>query len=59
MKNADILLKINGIIIIDDINIKIINDIVNLYINGQRYIEVFLLDLSKCISPHRIIKKIK
>ena len=59
MKNADILLKINGIIIIDDTDIKIINDIIDLYISSQRYIEVFLLDLSKCISPHRIIKKIK
>lgn len=59
MKNADILLNINGIIIIDDTNYNFINEIVNSYISDMKYIEIFLLDLSKCSSPHRIIKKIK
>lgn len=59
MKNADLLLKINGIIIIDDTNVNWINEIVNKYISDMNYIEIFLLDLSKCLSPHRIIKKIK
>jgi len=59
MKNADILLKINGIIIIDDTNVNYIYETVNNYILSEKYIEIFILDLSKCISPHRIIKKIK
>jgi hypothetical protein len=59
MKNADILLKINGIIVIDDTNVNYIYETVNNYILSEKYIEIFILDLSKCISPHRIIKKIK
>ena len=59
MKNANLLLKINGIIIIDDTNLNWINEIVNKYISDMNYIEIFLLNLSKCLSPHRIIKKIK
>jgi hypothetical protein len=59
MRNADKLIKNNGIIIIDDTDDDMINHIIELYILSQKYIEIFLLDLSKCISPHRIIKKIK
>jgi hypothetical protein len=59
MKNADILLKINGIIVIDDTNVNYIYETVNNYILSEKYIEIFILDLSKCISPHRIIKKIE
>jgi hypothetical protein len=56
-KYADILIKNNGIIIIDDTNIDCINDAVNNYINNKNYIELFLLDLKDFIHPHRIIQK--
>jgi hypothetical protein len=59
IKNADILLKKNGVIIIDDTNIDFIDKLVTQYILSENYIEIFLFDLSKCLSPHRIIKKIK
>jgi hypothetical protein len=57
LKNADILIKNNGIIIIDDINIDYINDAVNYYINNNNYVELLFLELKINIHPHRIIKK--
>ena len=56
MKNADKLLKINGILIIDDTNDTIINNYVNKYINGGKYKD---LDVLTTLGyPHRIIQKI-
>jgi hypothetical protein len=57
MKNADVLVRVGGIIIIDDTYVNYINDQVNLYINNGNYKE---LDILKTIGyTHRIIKKIK
>jgi hypothetical protein len=57
IKNADILVKINGIIIIDDTYIPYINEYVNLYISNGKYVELNLLETKG--YQHRIIKKIK
>ncbi len=57
MKNTDLLIKKNGIVIIDDTNSNIINKYVDLYISNGNYIELKLL--STYGYPHRIIKKIK
>jgi len=57
LKNADILLDINGIIIIDDTNDENINKYVDLYLATNNYIELFFLETHMC--KHRIIKKIK
>ena len=56
-KNADLLLAVNGLMIIDDTNIGYINRIVEEYIADGRYIE---LDVLKTAGyKHRILKKIK
>ena len=57
MKNTDLLVKKNGIVIIDDTNSDIINKYVNLYISSGNYIELNLLPTYG--YPHRVIKKIK
>jgi hypothetical protein len=57
IKNADILVKIHGIIIIDDTYIHYINKYVNLYISNGKYVELKLLETSG--YQHRVIKKIK
>jgi hypothetical protein len=57
MKNADILIKIDGIVIIDDTNSHEINQYVDLYISTGNYIELNLFPTFG--YPHRIIKKIK
>jgi hypothetical protein len=57
MINADLLVKINGIVIIDDTNHHTINKYVNLYLSSGKYIELNLL--STYGYEHRIIKKIK
>ena len=57
MKNTDLLVKKNGIVIIDDTNCHIINKYVDLYLSTGNYIELNLL--STFGYPHRIIKKIK
>jgi len=57
MKNTDLLVKKNGIVIIDDTDSETINKYVDLYISSGNYIE---LDLLKTYGyPHRIIKKIR
>ena len=56
MKNTDLLVKKNGIVIIDDTFIEIINKYVDLYISTGNYIEMNLL--STYGYPHRVIKKI-
>lgn len=57
MKNCDLLIKKNGIIIIDDTNMYEINIYVDLYISSGNYIE---LNVYKTYGyEHRIIQKIK
>jgi hypothetical protein len=56
MKNADILVKKDGIVIIDDTNNTYINQTVNQYIEGGKYIEMDVLRTKG--YPHRIIQKI-
>jgi hypothetical protein len=56
MKNANLLVKENGIIIIDDTNMGHINNCVDLYLASGKYKELEVLQ-TKCY-PHRIIKKI-
>jgi hypothetical protein len=53
MKNADILIDINDIIIIDDTDYNYINNFVDYYIKNKNYEEI-----DKTYSnPYRIIKK--
>lgn len=56
MKNADILLKKDGIMIIDDTHDITINSYVDKYINNGNYSEIILLQTFG--YKHRIIKKI-
>jgi hypothetical protein len=55
MKNADLLLKKDGIMIIDDTNSETINNYVNSYILSGNYQEINLL--STYGYQHRVIKK--
>jgi hypothetical protein len=55
MKNADLLLKKDGIMIIDDTNLETINNYVNSYILSGNYQEINLL--STYGYQHRVIKK--
>ena len=57
MKNADILVALNGYIIVDDINNEHINKYVDMYISSGTYTEVDIIETED--YPHRIIKKIK
>jgi hypothetical protein len=57
MKNTDLLVKINGIVIIDDTDCDRINKFVDLYISSGNYIELNLLPTYG--YQHRVIKKIK
>jgi hypothetical protein len=55
MKNADILVKKGGIVIIDDTNVPHINKYVNIYISSGAYRE---MDVLRTMGyPHRIIQK--
>lgn len=56
MKNADILVKKGGIIIIDDVNIDYINMYVDLYLSIGIYREMNVLQTEG--YPHRIIQKL-
>lgn len=58
MKNADLLVKINGIIIIDDTNHSWINEYVELFLSTQNYVELSLVPTTE-ETTHRIIKKIR
>ena len=57
MKNADLLVKVDGIIIIDDTNFPIINKYVEQYLSTGNYTEINLLKFKG--YEHRIIKKIR
>jgi hypothetical protein len=56
IKNADILLKYGGILIIDDTNASHINKYVDMYISDKNYRELHVLKSEG--YQHRIIKKI-
>jgi hypothetical protein len=55
MKNADLLIKKGGILIIDDTNMGHINKYVNSYLSSGKYREMDLLKTKG--YPHRIIQK--
>ena len=55
MKNADLLVNVNGIIIIDDTDGETINSYVDLYLSKGNYIELHLLPTLG--YPHRVIRK--
>lgn len=57
LKNADMLIKKGGIIVIDDTHLHIINNQVDYYIQNKNYQELFFLDLMYFMYPHRIIQK--
>jgi hypothetical protein len=57
MKHADLLVKINGILIVDDTQDALINKYVDLYISNGNYREVNILETYG--YKHRVIKKIK
>lgn len=56
MKNADMLVKLNGIIIIDDTNDITINKYVDMYLNSGNYTE--LNGKITTYYPHRILRKL-
>lgn len=56
MKNADLLVKQNGMIIIDDTNDQTINNYVDWYISNKNYTELQVFPTFG--YPHRIIRKI-
>ena len=56
IKNADLLVKKGGILIIDDTNMDHINKYVNLYISNGSYREMNVL--ATVGYPHRIIEKL-
>lgn len=55
MRNADLLVKRGGLIIIDDTNLRHINRRVDLYVSSDKYSEIDILETKG--YPHRIIKK--
>lgn len=57
MKNTDLLVKKDGIVIVDDTNNATINSYVDTYISSGNYVEVNLFPTNG--YPHRIIKKVK
>jgi hypothetical protein len=56
MKNADILLKMGGIMVIDDTNAEQINNQVNLYLASGRYVELCVFKTFG--YSHRMIRKV-
>lgn len=57
MKHADLLVRVNGIIIVDDTGDSIINNYVTIYLNSGFYREIDILK-TYCY-PHRMLQKIK
>lgn len=56
MINADLLIKVYGVIIIDDTDGETINSYVDFYLSKGNYVEVKLLPTTG--YPHRVIQKI-
>jgi hypothetical protein len=56
-KNANLLLKVNGILIVDDTNGDYINNMAEIYISSGNYIEIDVLKTD--YYPHRILQKVK
>lgn len=56
MKNADLLAKKGGIVIVDDTNVPYINAFVDVYISSGKYREMDVLKTKG--YPHRILQKI-
>jgi hypothetical protein len=56
-KNANLLLKVNGILIVDDTNDDYINNMAELYISSGNYTEINVLKTD--YYPHRILQKVK
>ena len=56
MKNANLLVRKGGIVIVDDTNVNYINETVNMYISNGMYREMDVLETKG--YPHRIIQKI-
>lgn len=57
MKNADMLVRLNGILIIDDTNMDHVNKYVDMYLTSENYKELNVLKTSG--YPHRILQKIR
>lgn len=57
MKNTDILIKVNGIVIIDDTDGPIIKACVEQYLSSGKYREIKVLET--LVYQHRILQKIK
>jgi len=57
MKNTDLLIKLNGIVIVDDTDGYVINSVVDKYIASGNYKELFLLKTHD--YEHRILQKIR
>ena len=57
MKHTDLLVKKNGIVIVDDTNVDYINGHVNMYIATGNYVELPVNPTSG--YPHRIIQRIR
>ena len=55
MKNADVFVKVYGMIIIHDTDGETINSYVDLYLSKGNYIEIHLLPTIG--YPHRVIRK--
>lgn len=57
IRNADILLRDGGIMVVDDTDGPIVNRYVNDYINSTNYVEI---DVLKTFGyPHRILRKVR
>lgn len=57
MINADRLVKIGGLIIVDDTNDSIINSYASKYVESGKYRDMYLLETFE--YPHRVIKRIQ
>ena len=56
MMNTDRLIRLNGIVIIDDTDGPIINNVANEYIASGKYIEIDVLTTTG--YPHRVLRKV-
>ena len=59
MMNTDQLVKVGGIIIVDDTDISYISNELDTYIQSGRYEEIKIFPMSQCQFQHRIARKLK